>query len=158
MAQTTTAIPRSNYQIEVSTNGSSWTDISGSSNQVNPSGGDQMYGEQHTADGNAPTVVATHKTGAITITCNILYTETSGEAFQTVWARYEGAAKTIYFRYTPDGGDSGDERYTATNDAGTAVACPIINCLPPVVDAGSGDPAMASFTIVAPKLVQAAIS
>lgn len=158
MAQTTTAQPRSNYQIEVSTDGSTWTDISGSSNQVNPSGGDQMYGEQHTAAGNAPTITATHKTGAITLTCNILYTETAGEAFQVVWARYEGTAKTIYFRYTPGGGDTGDERYTATNNAGTAIAVPIINCLPPATDAGSGDPAMASFTIVTPKLTQAVIS
>lgn len=157
MAQTTTALPKSNFKIEVSTNGSSWTDISGSANQVNTSGGDQMYGEQQTAEGNVPVVVPTHKTGAITITCNILYTETSGEAFQTVWARYEGTAKTIYLRYSPKGGASGDERYTATDNAGNAFACPIVNCLPPSTDANSGDPMTASFTVVAPKVTQAAV-
>lgn len=157
MAQTTTAIPQSNFVLEVSTNGSSWTDISGQSTQVNVSGGDQMIGEQHTADGNAPVVVASNKVAAIQLECNILYTETSGQAFQTVWARYEGAAKTIYVRYAPKGSTSGNERYTASDDAGNSFACPIVSCLPPNTDAGSGDPAMASFTVTCPKLVQATI-
>lgn len=158
MAQTTVAIPRSNFKAEVSLNGSSWTDISGHATGVNTSGGEQLTGEQMTADSNYPVVTATNKVGATTVEVNILYTESASEAFQIVWARYEGSAKTIYLRWSPKGGASADERYVCANSAGTAVLCPIVACLPPQTDAGSGDPALAMFRVVAPRILQEVIS
>ncbi len=154
MAQTTGAFSKSNYKIEVSVNGSSWTNISGMAADVKTSGGEQLTGEQQTAENQAPVVVASNKTAAVKVDVNVLYTETAGEAFQTVWARYESTTKTIFLRWSPKGGNTGDERYVASNNAGTAVACPIVTCLPPDVDANSGDPAMAMFSILAPRLVQ----
>lgn len=154
MAQTTGAMPKSNYKVEVSLNGSSWTDISGNSTTVEIDGGEQQTGEQFTAAGNVPVVIGSNKTSAVKAKVSILYTESAGEAFQVVWAQYISAAKSIYFRYSPKGGASGDKRYVASNDAGSAFACPIISCLPPDVDAGSGDPAMAEFEVIAPKFFQ----
>jgi hypothetical protein len=154
MAQTTVSIPRSNFKVEVSLNGSSWTDISGHATGVNVSGGEQMTGEQMTAENQYPIVVATNKVSASTIEVSILYTESSSEAFQIVWGRYEGSAKTIYLRWSPKGGATADERYVCANNAGTAVLCPIVACLPPQVDAGSGDPAMAMFRVIAPRVLQ----
>lgn len=154
MAQTTGAFSKSNYKIEVSVNGSSWTNISGMAADVKTSGGEQLTGEQQTAENQAPVVVASNKTAAVKVDVNILYTETAGEAFQVVWSRYESSTKTIWLRWSPKGGATGDERYVASNNAGTAVACPIVTCLPPDVDANSGDPAMAMFSILAPRLVQ----
>lgn len=154
MAQTTVSIPRSNFKVEVSLNGSSWTDISGHATGVNTSGGEQLTGEQMTAENQYPVVVATNKVGATTVEVNVLYTESSSEAFQIVWARYEGSAKTIYVRWSPKGGASADERYVCANNAGSAVLVPIVACLPPQVDAGSGDPAMAMFRVIAPRILQ----
>ena len=158
MAQTTGATSQGAYQIEVSTDGSAWTDISGQSAQVNVSGGDQIAGSQNTADGSAPVVTFSNKTEPVTVECNILYTETSGEAFRVVKARFDGSDKSIFLRYTPKGSTSGNKRYTAANDANTAVKCPIITCLPPSLDAGSGDPAMATFSVLAPKLFESAVA
>jgi hypothetical protein len=157
MAQTTGAMPKSNYKAEVSLNGSSWTDISGNSTTVEVDGGEQQTGEQFTASGSVPIVIGSNKVSAVTAKVNIIYTETAGEAFQVVWGQYIGASKLIYFRYSPKGGATGDKRYVASNDAGSAFACPIVTCLPPDVDAGSGDPAMAEFSIIAPKFLQEAI-
>ena len=154
MPQTTAAFSKSNYRIDVSTNGSLWTNISGNAADVKTSGGEQLTGEQQTAENQAPVVVASNKTAAIKVDISILYTETAGEAFQIVWSRYESTTKTLFVRWSPRGGLTGDERYVASNNAGTAVACPIVNCLPPDVDANSGDPAMATFSILAPRLVQ----
>lgn len=158
MAQTTSAIPKSNYKVEVSTDGSSWTDISGNGATVEIDGGEQMIGEQQTAAGNVPVVVPSHKTSAVTANVSVLYTETAGEAFKVVWDRYISTNKTLYFRYSPKGGASGDWRYVASNNADSAFACPIISCLPPDMDAGSGDPAMAEFSVTAPKFVREAIA
>ena len=54
MAQTTGSVAQSNFKIEVSTNGSAWTDISGQSNTVETDGGEHQTGEQYTADGDVP--------------------------------------------------------------------------------------------------------
>lgn len=151
MAQTTGAISQGKYIVEVSTDGASWTDISGSSAQVTPSGGDQLTGSQNTASGTAPVVVGANKTDAAEAEVKILYTETTGEAFRIVKARFDGSDKTIYFRYTPSGSGTGNKRYLAADNANNAFKCPIQSCMPPDLDAGSGDPAMASFHIIFPK-------
>lgn len=157
--QTTDAINKgSTYLIEASTDGTTWTDISGSANKVTPSGGEQMIGEQHVAVGNYPIVVGSNKVGSITVEVSIVYTETAGEAFQTVWARYEGAAKSIYLRWSPKGGAVGDERYFCANNAGTAIAAPIVSCLPPEMESGSSDIALATFSVQCPRIVQEVIS
>lgn len=160
MAQTTGSLPQGGCQVEVSVNGSSWTDISGSTASVSFSGGDQLTGEQHTFDGQFPIVTGSGKMGAVTATFNIVYTETSGEAFVVVYDRFkDGAAGTIYVRYSPAGGASTEYRYFASDDAGSAAtAVPIINCMPPDADGNTGDAIMASFSVIAPQFKQETIS
>lgn len=154
MAQTTGAFSKSNYKIEVSVNGSTWVNVSGQAGDVKVSGGEQLTGEQQTAENQYPVVVGSGKSAALKIDVNLLYTETAGEAFQTVWARWESTTRTIFLRWSPKGGATGDERYVASNNAGTAVACPITNCALPDLDANSGDPALFAFSILAPRVVQ----
>lgn len=158
MAQTTGGISRAGYKVEVSTNGSDWTDISGAGATVTTSGGEQLVGEQNTADGSAPVVTGTNKVGSRNVEVRCLYTETSGEAWKVVSARYNGAVKTIYLRYSPAGGGSTTQRFSTANNADTVVAVPIINCVPPELDAGSGDPALFTFTVITPKLKEETIA
>lgn len=155
MAQTTTAVSIAAAFAAVSTNGSSWTSLGPALVSITPSGGDQLTGSQNTADGGAPVVVNANKTGMVTAEVRALYTEDAAEAWEIVSARYEGAAKTIYFRYAPKGATAGYNLFTATDDAGNAFACPIINCLPPASDAGSGDPSMFGFSLAVPEFTQA---
>lgn len=154
MAQTTGYISQGIWTAEVSTDGVTWIDISGQAGKVTPSGGDQLTGSQHTAEGSAPVVVGSSKTEAVQAEISILYTETAGEAFRVVKAAYDSTAKVIFFRYAPRGAGTGNKRYMAATDADVAFASPIINCMPPELDAGTGDPAMASFSIIFPKWVE----
>ncbi|MFN8493847.1 MAG: hypothetical protein U0350_39985 [Caldilineaceae bacterium] len=157
MAQTTIAIPKGNYKLEVSINGgTTWTNISGNATTVKVSGGDQIVGDQNTADGSAPVVIGSGKTKPFKLECNILYSEGGSEPFQIVWNRFTqiGANKTIALRYSPAGGTTGQNRYTTCNDVGTIINVPIESAQPPDVDAGSGDPAMVSFSVSSPKLFQ----
>jgi hypothetical protein len=153
MAQTTGSKAKSSFKAEVSINGSSWSDISGSATQVTPSGGDQLTGVTHVASDNAPIVTNGNKVDAITLEVNIVYTEVTGEAWQIVGDRYVGTDKTVYFRYSPKGGATGQKRYTCANDAGQAIAVPIVNCIPPEGDANSGDPLTTTFTLLTPKFL-----
>lgn len=158
MPQTTGAIPRSNFQAQVSTDGNTWTDISGQAVTVQRSDGDQMIGEQNTADGSSPVVTGSNKKAAETITVSAVYTEGPTEAYETVSARYRGATKTIFFRWAPKGGIAtvaGNNVFTCANDAGTPIAVPIINCSIPDLDAGSGDPAMIEFSLRTPNVLEA---
>ena len=157
MAQTTGAEARAGYKIEASVNGSSWTDISGQSNTVTVDGGDQITGEQNTADGQAPVVSPSNKVEASTVTVSCLYTETAGEAWRVVRDRYIGTDKTIYLRYSPKGGATAERRYVCANDANTAVAVPIKSCPLPAGDASSGDPLMFEFVVVTPRLFEEAV-
>lgn len=158
MAQTTAANSRANFKVEVSTSGTAWTDISGAAATVSVSGGEQHIGEQNTADGSAPVVTGSNKVASRTVEVNCLYTETAGEAWKVVVARYNGTDKTIFLRYSPEGGDTGDQRFTCARDDGTAVAVPIVNCMIPEGDAGTGDPLMFTFSVQTPKLNEETIS
>lgn len=160
MAQTLGAKARSGFKVEVSLTGTGtvWTDISGAAATVTPSGGEQHIGEQNTASGSAPVVTGSNKVASRTLEVNCLYTEIAGEAWKVVAARYNGADKTIYLRYSPQGGAVGTQRFTCANDAGTAWLVPIVNCLPPEVDASTGDPLMFTFSVQTPKLVEATVT
>lgn len=158
MAQTIGAQARSNFKVEVSVNGTSWTDISGAAASVTPSGGEQHIGEQNTADGSAPVVTGSNKVASRTLEVNCLYTELAGEAWKVVVARYNGADKTIYLRYSPMGGKTGDQRFVCARDDDTAVLVPIVNCLPPETDASTGDPLMFTFSVQTPKVKEETIS
>lgn len=152
MAQTTGAISQAGYKVEVSTNGTSWTDVSGSAATVSPDGGDIKVGSQHTAEGGQAVVVTTNKAEPITLTVKALYTEEAGEAWAVVDAVYRGDDKRLYLRYSPAGGNEGDLRFvTAIN--GAAAAVPLVSCLPPDVDAAGEDPAMFEFSVITPGLL-----
>lgn len=153
MAQTTSGIPMSNFKVEVSLDNVTWTDISGEGVSVKVSGGEQQIGTQFTANGGVPVVVNSNKTDAVTIEVSQLYTETAGEGYLTVYNRYSGADKRIYFRYSPSGGATGAKRFVAANAADQPMLVPIQSCLPPETDAGSGDPMLGGFTLIAPKLL-----
>lgn len=157
MAQTTGAIPVSGYTVEVSTNGSSWTDISGAAATVSIEGGDNKVGVQHTADGNEALVVSGNKVDPRTVTVRCVYTETAGEAFAVVWAQYEADDKKIYLRWSPKGGADGNFQY-ACGVGGVAAAVPIVSCTLPEMDAGGEDVALFEFSVMTPGIVKSAVS
>lgn len=147
MAQTSNAVSAAGFRVEVSTDGASWTNVSGEAANVTLDGGDVKVGSQHTAEGDQAVVVSTQKTEPVTVTVKALYTETAGEAWKVVDAVYRGADKRLYLRWSPRGGAAGDLRFFAAV-AGVAAAAPLVSCLPPDLDAASEDPAMFEFSVM----------
>ena len=158
MAQTTAAIDRSNFEVGISTDASSWTTIEGQAVSVTVSDGDQLIGEQFTAEGEVPIVTGANKMGARTVTVTAVYTEEALEAFEIVYTRYTGAAKTIAVRWAPKGGIgsvAGYNVFTTCTAAGVAAIVPIINCTLPDMDASSADPAVFEFSVRTPDILEA---
>ncbi len=157
MAQTTGAIARSGYLVEISANGSTWTDVSGTNTTVETSGGEIGVAESFTAEGDEAIVKTTGKNAPREVTFKSLYTEGSGEEFNTIWGYYIGATKLVYVRWSPAGGAVGTKRYV-TAVAGAAAAVPITKCTPPDLDANSEDLAMFEWGVKTPGLLQETIS
>jgi|SRR5581483_11778806 len=120
MAQTTGGMAGAAAQIEMSTNGSSWTDISGFANSVEPDGGDRDIGSVFTFDGDTP-ILTSGKRKEMTIKANIVYTEGGSEAFETYRQAYENNTR-FYLRWTPAGNTSG--KFQFISSAGFAKSAP----------------------------------
>lgn len=158
MAQATTQISVAAAKAEISLNGSSWTSLGPAAISGSPGGHEQHVGAVNTLDGSAPIVTNSNKHGPGTIEVRAVWTPTAAQAWVLLRTQWDSSAKTIYFRYSPQGGSGGQLQYTATTDAGAAFACPIINCLPPAFDAGSGEAAVFTFSLQVPKWTEATIA
>ncbi len=157
MAQVTGAVAQSVFQVEVSTDATTWTDVSGAATSVSVSGGDIPVGEQMTADGEEAIVTTSHKNGPRDVTVRCVYTEGASDAWKTVWDVYVGASKLLAVRWAPEGDTAGNNQFS-TAVAGVAAVVPLVNCTFPEHDASSGDPMLFEFTVRAPGIVSAAIS
>jgi hypothetical protein len=151
MAQTTGALAAVDCKLEISTNGSDWTDISGFSNKISPGGQNRMSGEAYTFDGDTA-IVGAGKREPVEITVSIVYTEGAAEAFEVVRGQFETAGGgALYVRFSPDGGDVDDFLYTS--DAGE-----ITNFNWPEPDAGNADPKLVEFSLKTPKFTKSVIT
>lgn len=112
MAQTTTAMGPSKMSVEISTNGTLWTALSGSLALVDPDGQERAVGSANVFDGDKP-ILGYGKLQPVKIKGRGLYTPTTGEAFEVIRAVHEtvGGAN-IYMRWSPEGGEAGDKRFT----------------------------------------------
>lgn len=140
MAQTTTAYSARNARVAFSTDGSSWTDISGSSQSVSAGDGTRLTGTGFTFDGNGAMITA-GKLDAQESTLEVFYTETSGEAYVLMLAAFNTANSTAYLRVDPLGSTTGNFRHTTAQ--GVMTQFPQF----PDLDASSGDPMMLEATI-----------
>jgi hypothetical protein len=112
MSQTVGAFTFRKAKVELSRDGSTWIDVSGSSSAVGTSGGDRPVIEYEPLFSDTTKA----KTGArerVTIVVKSVYTEIDDEAFDLLDTAYQANAE-IGMRWTPLGGDvSGAKRYSA---------------------------------------------
>lgn len=112
MAQTTGAISFKDVKIEVSTDGNSWTDISGFANNIKLKGFTRNTGEYYTASGDTAILKAgKRKPGTITIEC--AYTEGAAEPYAIFDTAYS-TPSDVYARWSPKGGSTGQKRFTSS--------------------------------------------
>jgi len=133
-----------NGALEVSTDGSTWTDISGYSCAVEWDGFERHVGEAQPYDDDAP-VVAVGKRQPGTMTVRVAYTEGAADVFKTAWDAWQNNSQ-LQLRYWPGGGDASDQGlYTDTDSRVIA---------PPRVQgaAHEGDPITVTFSVVTGRL------
>jgi len=157
MAQTTGAMNTVNGLIEVSANGSSWTDISGSTNKVEAPSQDADTGEAATLDGQYM-IGATGKFKPLDISVTVLYTEVADEAYDFIKTQAAIDGRPLYLRWSPAGGEVGDQRFFTANAAGVLAAGSIASMPFPGADAAQAAPTVLMFKVRATTLGEETIS
>jgi len=117
---TVNALVNDGLKLEISTDASTWTDVSGYATVVEPGGVTRARGEAYNFadDSGVPT---TGKIQVRDITVTILYSEGASDP----WARMRAAIDAdipYYMRWSPQGGHSGDRLFTS--DAGKFTEVP----------------------------------
>jgi len=140
MTQTTNSMWGGAAYVGISVNGTAWTDISGHSAKVSPTGGDRQQGKAYTFDGEYP-IVKVGKMNERQTRIDIIYTEEAADAWAVARAQFVAAGGgTMYARWSPGGGDVGDDLYTT--DAGF-----VVDFSYPEVDAEATGPIKTYFVI-----------
>jgi hypothetical protein len=141
MAQTSNAVTQSCGQVEISSDGAAWTDISGVTQSMTPGVQTLMSGEAYTLDGDTA-IVKGGKREPMESEFIIVYSEADAEGYEQSRAIFEASdcGNTAYVRYSPAGGNANDEQLTSGE--GT-----IISFTYPPVDAANAGPILAGFTI-----------
>jgi hypothetical protein len=152
MPQTTTADNAVNAIVEVSTNGTTWTNISGTANKVEVAPMTVQSGMAHTLEGGYP-IVRVGKYEPTEITLTLVYTETASEGYALLHAQRDLPGRPWYFRYTPFGYD-GNWRYKSADSNGNTAPARITSFPLPPVDASDAKPAMVVIKMQATQLVR----
>lgn len=142
MAQTTNQVSIACGQLEISTDGSAWTDISGEAQSISQPEQTRMTGEAYTLDGDYA-LPGGGKRQPMEITATIIYTEVDAEAYQVTRNRFEltsSCGENFWIRYSPAGGSAGDERITSGPGY-------LISFLYPNMDASAGGVITCGFTV-----------
>lgn len=151
MTQTTGQISFVNAKIEISTNGSSWTDISGHTSSIDVPAQARASGEAYTFDGDTALITG-GKREPVEITVRIIYTEADTDAFEVVEAEFEtDDGDPLYLRWTPKGSGANTSQY-ATG------ACEIVSFQYPGGDASSADPIMTEFVLKAASITRSTLT
>lgn len=142
MAQTTVGTSFKDAKIETSTNGTTWTDISGFATSVDLDGGDRQTSEAYTFDGDTA-IITKGKREPIEVTVSIVYSEGVSDPQASVVSAYE-AGTDLYVRWTPKGATTGNKNYTGK---GTVTTNPY-----PKGEADGGDTLLTEFTLITPAI------
>jgi hypothetical protein len=132
MAQTTLSTSARNARVAIGTDGSTWTDISGSAQQCSPGDGKRLMGSAWTFDGDGAIIVA-GKLDVQESKVKVIYTESALEGYAIAWAAFTAANSTLYARVDPLGSTTGNYRFTSNR--GVITAMPAFGDM----DASSGD-------------------
>lgn len=133
MAQTDDGLSLVDADVSISTDGTSYTDISGFASSVRNSGGQRATGERQTFDGDAP-IITPGKRGSTTFTVSTVYTEGATDPYAVVRG-YHRSKTPVYLKVAPKGTTAGN--YQIVTSPGYVLTCP-----PPSGEAANGETAM----------------
>jgi hypothetical protein len=149
MAQTTNSTSARNAVLEISSDGSTWTNISSVANSVSPGSGARMTGEANTFDGDG-TIVVAGKQEAQESKIKLIYTE-DGVGYEVLRGYFASTNSTCYLRVAPNGATTGNYRHTSAK--GVITEFPYFADL----DASSGDVMAIELTVKHPGWTKAVV-
>jgi hypothetical protein len=142
MAQTTGAINAANGITEVSSNNSTWKDISGSLISMIPAEQTRNTGSRTTIDGDQP-IILVGKKQPHDVAMLMVYTDITDEAFDVMETIWNTEPPTIYIRYFPEGKESGNKMYSSGKGS-------LKSFQHPALDSASNDPIACSSSATIP--------
>jgi len=148
VAQTTGGMSAFELYVGFSTDGSTWTEVSGAANSVEVSGGERVTGSVPTFTGDTM-ILKRGKRGTITVTVRGVYSPDADEVYALAKTAYEDGTP-LYVRWSPGGGDAGDLGYTTSSGI-------VKNAPYPGGDASSGDPILTEVQVECSYVTQATI-
>ena len=152
MAQTTGAMNTVDAQIEISANGTTWYDISGSTNKLEAPTQTADTGSAATLDGQYKLTKA-GKLNPMELSLMILYTEVADEAFRLLETQWALAGRPLYVRWIPSRG-TGNFVYTTANAAGVAASGIITQLTLPGADAETASPTLLAFRVLVTRILR----
>lgn len=156
MAQTSAAINTVNGVVQMSVDGNTWTDISGSTNKLAQATQEADSGEAATLDGGYMISTA-GKVKPVDIEVTTIYTEESTEAYELLFAQWEKAGRPLWLRWSPKGAYN-TRRYTGANGAGTAVAGIMTALDFPTADASEANPVMCKIKVRFARIIRSQVA
>jgi hypothetical protein len=128
----TGAISPANLKIEFSASSTTgWNDGSGFITSIEVAGGDRKAGSVYTYSGEYG-ITTLGKINPLVFTLKGVYEKSTAATNPYQWFRtYFASASTMWIRYSPEGGATGDKRYMIS---GRVAICP------PVAGGGADDP------------------
>jgi hypothetical protein len=153
--QTSGAIPKGCGKLEINLTedcSGPWYDISGESTSLAAPTQDRLNDVMYTLDGIGA-IIEGGKLQPLDLAFVLVYTEINDEAWDLLadhWISDECSPK-MCVRWSPGGGDVGDEEYLV-------VGALFIQFIYPEMDASSGGPIPAGFTVRARKIYRSIVS
>lgn len=153
MAQTGNAISIVDADLELSTNGTAWTNFAGVATALEVPEQARMTAPAYTFEGDVA-IIGQGKREPMAIVLRYLYTEDAAELFEFLRPLFQAGTK-VYLRYAPKGlGATGRAVYTASNDGSVAGAVSISQFKYPEGSADSADPVPCFAEFMVPALVR----
>jgi len=151
MAQTTGKVNGTGIKLEISLNGgSTFQDISGSIMSVDPGERVLQSGNVFTPDGQKA-ILNSGKYDPLDIAVEIVYTEITNEAFDEAETAQDNRDEDVQLRWSPAGGNSGDDQFTTDNGI-------LTNLSLPGGDAADATPVTTSFTVQTPGYTKSTVA
>lgn len=152
MAQTSATVSGVIARIEISADLTIWRNISGSAQSVQSTDQERASNEAYTLDGDTA-IIATGKRQPIDLEFNIVYSDTSTEAYEVARAIFESGdtGSKVYVRWVPTGGADVASPMYRTPITGSPAYITMFRY--PAVDAAAPGPIMGMFRVRTP-LVQ----
>ena len=120
MAQVTGQTTGAYFYAAVSTDGSSYTDVSGAATMVEPKAAQRKHGEAYTGGSEDYPAKAYGKLEAQEWELTVIYTKTSNEPYDLLHDAFTAGTR-LNLRYCPEGNTTGNERFTLSGASARVV-------------------------------------